>query len=76
MKRTLFSHTFGAFFIALKRNIDAAVFVTKQGKEYLVEFRTNKAFHCLRLSGLVDYELFIRRMDKIQKPYFKVGFDG
>ena len=74
MKDTVFSHTFGAFFTALKRNIDVAVFVTKQGRQYLVEFRTNKALHCLRLSGLVDYEQFIRRMDNIQKSYFKVGF--
>lgn len=74
MKQVVFSHTFGAFFIALKRNIDVAVFVTKREDEYLVEFRTNKALHCLRLASIADYQMFSDRIDKLQKPFFKLGF--
>ena len=74
MGRTTFSHTFGTFFIALKRNIEAPVFVTKQADQYLAEFRTNKALHCLRLYSLADYRLFFMRVKRMGKTVFKVGF--
>ena len=75
-KQTVFAHSQSSFLVALKRNIDQTVFVQRQPDSYIASFKTQKALHVVRLYDEISFFMFLAELEKIQKPYFKVGFDG
>lgn len=76
VNQVVFSHSTSSFLIALKRNADKLVFFKKESDSYLFSFKTNKALHVLRLFDEMSFLMFKKYLEKIKKPFYKVGSNG